>query len=467
MKWSIWKTGLMVSGLFLASAGFIDTTLLFNYQAQSKPSYIQKDNTPADNGINDAVATLGRVLFYDKALSLNNSISCASCHQQAFAFGDTAVLSTGFEGGKTGRHSMRLVNSRFSNEGKFFWDERAPSLEAQSTQPIQDHIEMGFSGSNGQPGMDSLVRKLMRLERYQKLSPWAFQGQALNEERMQKALAQFVRSIQSFDSKFDVGRAGATNDMQNFSNFTADENAGKSLFLMGPPMGGAGCQRCHAAPEFSIDPASRNNGVIGVAGQPGQTDLLNTRAPSLRDLFNPQGNLNGPLMHNGIFSTMEQVINHYNRVPAPPANTNLDQRLAGPGGNLQLTSTQQNQIVAFLKTLTGNDMYSNPKWSNPFDENGEIDIIGISLQLQQLQTKNAIQCLPNPFSEDFKVILPTTEKLQSVKLRTLGGQLVYEGTQSHVNDLSVKQLPAGLYLLEIKCEGKAKPEFKKIVKQAE
>jgi cytochrome c peroxidase len=465
MKKSFSKIALLFTGAILASAGFIDTNQLFNYQAQPKPAYIQKDNTPSDNSLEDAVATIGRVLFYDKAMSLNNSLSCASCHQQAFAFSDTAVLSTGFEGGKTGRHSMRLVNSRFSNEGKFFWDERAGSLELQSTQPIKDHVEMGFSGTNGQPNMDSLVRKLMQLERYQKLSPWAFQGQALNESRIQKALAQFVRSIQSFDSKFDVGRAQANNDMQNFANFTADENAGKSLFMMGPPMGGAGCQRCHAAPEFSIDPASRNNGVIGVAGAPGEIDLTNTRAPSLRDLFNPSGTLNGPLMHNGVFTSLEQVIAHYNRVPAPPANTNLDQRLAGPGGNLQLNPNQQAQLVAFLKTLTGSDLYVNPKWSNPFDENNNLDIRGITLQIQKAQTQNNISCFPNPFTSQFEIVLPSNEKVRAVSLRNLKGQLLFSGQDPLVNSPAVAKLPPGFYLLEVVLQTQHSPLYLKIVKE--
>jgi cytochrome c peroxidase len=123
----------------------IDLNNLANYAAQSKPAYITKDNT-GNNPIINAKATLGRVLFYDKKLSIDNTISCASCHKQAFAFSDNQLVSTGVAGGKTDRHSMRLVNERFGVETKFFWDERAASLESQTTQPIADHNEMGFSG---------------------------------------------------------------------------------------------------------------------------------------------------------------------------------------------------------------------------------------------------------------------------------------------------------------------------------
>ena len=138
----------------LGIRGTIDLNNLLNYAGQSKPAYIQKDNTPVANPITNAGATLGRVLFYDKNLSVNNTIACASCHQQRFAFGDTALQSLGLTGGLTGRHSMRLVNSRFAEESKFFWDERAASLEVQTSRPIQDHVEMGFSGANGDPDFD-------------------------------------------------------------------------------------------------------------------------------------------------------------------------------------------------------------------------------------------------------------------------------------------------------------------------
>src|SRR5690606_13559187 len=103
------------------------------------------DNTPADNPVTDWGATLGRVLFYDKNLSLNNTISCASCHHQQFGFTDTAILSIGFEGGHTQRHAMALTNARYYLNGRFFWDERAASLEQQVLMPVQDTVEMGMT----------------------------------------------------------------------------------------------------------------------------------------------------------------------------------------------------------------------------------------------------------------------------------------------------------------------------------
>lgn len=281
----------------------IDPNNLFNYANQTIPGYIRKDNT-GSNPISNAKATLGRVLFYDKNLSVNNSISCGSCHVQAFAFGDTALASNGVLGGLTGRHSMRLVNARFAVESKFFWNERAASLEAQTTQPVQDHAEMGFSGTDGRPAIDSLLRKLSSISYYKELFTFVYGDTIVTEPRMQECLAQFVRSIQSFDAKYDAGRSQVANDNQPFPNFTAQENNGKNLFLTPPVFdasgvrtgGGLGCNGCHNAPEFDIDPNTGNNGIIGVLNGTG-IDINNTRAPSLRDLTGIDGNPNTPMMH--------------------------------------------------------------------------------------------------------------------------------------------------------------------------
>lgn len=360
----------MLPGRVRAQSGVLDLTDLDNYADQPVPAYITRSNTPADNPVTDAGATLGRVLFYDKRLSRNNTVSCSSCHRQEHAFGDPATASVGVNG-TTGRHSMRLVNARFGAEPRFFWNERAASLEAQTTQPIQDHVEMGFSGTGGDPGFPDLVTKLSAIEEYRVLFAATFGDFLINEERIQRSLAQFVRSIQSFDSKYDIGRA-TTPDNQNFANFTAAENRGKQIFL-GPPPGGAGCAGCHRPPEFDIDPASLNNGVTNALG--GGVDLANTRSPSLRDLVKPNGQPNGGFMHTAAFATLGAVIAHYNVIPGD--NANLDPRLRRPGGvqNLNLTPQQQADIVAFLATLTGTAVYTDARWSNPFNAEGGIEFI--------------------------------------------------------------------------------------------
>ncbi len=351
-----------------------DFEVLPNYANQTVPNYINRDNT-GTNVITDNGAMLGRVLFYDKNLSSNNTIACASCHKQDLAFGDDDSQSIGVAG-VTGRHSMRLVNARFSDEARFFWDERANTLETQTTMPIQDHIEMGFSGENGDQNFQDLITKLEALEYYPELFNRAFGSEAITETRMQNALAQFVRSIQSFDSKYDEGRAQVANDGQAFPNFTAEENLGKQLFLAPPNFdnqgmrigGGIGCAGCHQAPEFSIDPNSLNNGIIGTADNSG-TDINVTRSPTLRDVVKADGTANGQFMHIGASSNLVTVMNHYNAINLNVGqNTNLDPRLR-PGGNpqqLNMTNAERSAIIAFIQTLAGTDIYTNEKWSDPF-----------------------------------------------------------------------------------------------------
>ena len=354
----------------------IDPTGLANYANQTRPAYIGgKDNT-AGNNITNAKATLGRVLFYDKNLSIDNSISCGSCHKQQFAFSDTAIASKGVAGGLTARHSMRLINSRYAIETKFFWDERAATLEIQTTKPIQDHAEMGFSGLSGRPGIANLLTRLQAIGYYNELFKFVYGDITVTETRMQECLAQFVRSIQSFDSKYDAGRSVVPNDGAPFPNFTAQENNGKQIFITPPVFdpagnrisGGAGCNACHNAPEFDIAPNTGNNGIIGKIPPGIGIDITVTRAPSLRDVANGTGVENGALMHTANVATLQNAVGHYNTINIAPGNTNLDPRLrpGGVGQKLNLTGAEQSALVAFLKTLSGTNVYTDVKWGSPF-----------------------------------------------------------------------------------------------------
>jgi cytochrome c peroxidase len=343
-----------------------------NYAAQPVPAYITRDLGAPES---DAVAQLGRVLFHDRSLSVDGTVSCASCHQQRVAFSDTALASTGVAGGVTARHSMRLVNARFGAEPRFFWDERAATLEAQTTRPIQDHAEMGFSGQLGRPGLPDLLARLQALDYLNELFTLAYGDATVTEARLQRALGAFVRSIQSFDTRYDAGRAAVAGDAQAFPNFTAQENLGKQLFLTPPLLdasgvriaGGLGCAGCHRPPEFAIDPASGNNGIIGTLAGNGR-DLTVTRAPTLRDLLDPAGQPNGPMMHTGVIATLRAAIGHYGSINANPNNTGLDLRLApgGVGQQLQLTATEVDAVAAFMRTLTGSAVYTDARWSDPF-----------------------------------------------------------------------------------------------------
>lgn len=337
---------------------------LANYSQPNLPAYYQNgpvagaDNTPLGNPVSDAGATLGRVLFYEKQLSANGTISCGSCHQAINGFSDPATLSLGFENGLTGRHSMSLANSRYYNNGAFFWDERASTLEAQVLMPIQDEVEMGLS-------LSDLVERLEGIEYYPALFTAAFGTDEINSDRVSRALAQFVRSMVSVNSKYDQGRAQVNNPTDNFPNFTAQENRGKTLFF-DPAIA---CAACHGTDAF-IAPGARNNGLDadnssdlgrgGVTGVTAQEGVF--KVGSLKNI-----EFTAPYMHDGRFSTLEEVIEHYNS--GVQDNPNLSPPLRLPGGGirrLNLNANDKAALVAFLKTLSDDVLINDEKFGDPF-----------------------------------------------------------------------------------------------------
>lgn len=343
----------------------IDPTDLPDYVNQAFPAYYNNaffarfDNTPSDNMITDEGATLGRVLFYDVNLSRNKSVSCSSCHSPGDAFSDSQMLSSGFEGGQTSVHSMRLANARFYEAGTFFWDKRANTLEEQTTQPIQNETEMGFDSLHG--GCESLLSRLDSTAYYPELFYLAFGDSTITEAKMQFALAQFIRSIVSVNSKFDEGYAQVYNPAApgqgvgaNFPNFTAEENMGKALFVGPPANGGAGCAGCHVPPAFTLDGAVLSNGLDA-----GETTVF--KSPSLKTIEEGQH-----FMHDGRFATLAEVVEHYNSgIVNGPA---LDVKLR-PGGQvlrLNLTQTEKDALVAFLLTLSDDVVILDERFSDPF-----------------------------------------------------------------------------------------------------
>jgi cytochrome c peroxidase len=321
-------------------------------------------------------ATLGRVLFYDTNLSSNRTISCASCHKQNAGFSDPSVLSSGFAGGFTRRHSMSLLNTRYYQRGFFFWDERAATLEAQTLMPFQDPVEMGMT-------LTTLAQRVSEQSYYAALFTKAFGDNAVTTDRISKALAQFIRSIVSYQSKYDIGRAQVTEPGRLFPNFTTAENAGKQFFFQPVPAGG-GCFGCHTTESFN----SANGG-------PQNTDLGAFEAfpqnPGFRGRFKTSTlrniELTAPYMHDGRFQTLEQVVEHYNS--GVQAHQTLSNPLKDAGGNpirLNMTATQKSNLVAFLKTLTDNSVATEAKWSNPFP-NGAIPIELLTFSAQPTEEK--------------------------------------------------------------------------------
>ncbi len=318
-----------------------------------------QDNTPANNPVTNAAATLGRTLFYDKRLSLNQTISCSSCHQRAHGFADSRKFSVGFQGGLTGRNSMGLSNARWYQRRAFFWDERAATLEDQVLQPIQNTTEMGMT-------LTGLVTRLSAEPYYATLFTAAFGTATVTSDRISRALAQFVRSIISTQSKYDIGAA------TGFANFTAEENQGRQIFLT-PNQGN--CAACHGTDNFVPGPNINNNGLEfpyvdlgrgGITGLPQDNGLF--KVPSLRNI-----GLTAPYMHDGRFATLEDVVEFYNSGVVD--NPNLSPPLRNPPGTpnpgqprrLNLTAAQKAALVAFLKTLTDTSVTTDEKFADPFN----------------------------------------------------------------------------------------------------
>ena len=211
---------------------------------------------------------------------------------------------------------------------------------------------------------------------------------------------------------------------------------------------------------------SLNNGVITVAGDPGSIDLTNTRSPSLRDIVNPDTSLNGPLMHDGSLATLLEVINHYNAIPDDPANTNIDNRLNPPGPGAQmlnLTNDQKDALEAFLRTLTGTDVYTNDIWSDPFDAGGNLTLTGSILSTPEEAFGKAITVYPNPVVNDLKIRL--TSGVYNVSIYSIKGQLAYSKKIAGDDDLNLESLAKGIYILKVFDQSDNRTYQQKFIKQ--
>ena len=331
----------------------------YNYSAVDLPKHFQApfakqlDNTPATNPITDNGATLGRVLFYDTRLSANNTVSCGSCHVQKHAFVDPNRFSKGFGGLMTDRHAMNLVDLRYYPGGRFFWDERAGPLEEMVLLPIQNGVEMGQD-------LTRLVAALEADSRYRELFRRAFGDVEITPARVGRALAQFVRSLVSYQSRYDVGRAAVNGAHDDFPNFTNQENRGKELFFRN-------CGNCHLpiqdAHFFMIIPTNNGLDEDAVTADGGIGDItMNPRdvgrfkSPSLRNV-----EVTAPYMHDGRLATLDAVLDHYSHEFKP--HPNLDFRMRP----LNFTPNERSALIAFLKTLTDTQFLADPKFSDPFN----------------------------------------------------------------------------------------------------
>jgi cytochrome c peroxidase len=287
---------------------------------------------PSDNPPTDEKAALGKLLFFDKILSNDRTVSCATCHDPERAFADTKALAVGISGRIGKRHSPALINRAFGRA--HFWDGRAISLEAQVVQPITDRNEMDL------PLADAVAR-LAGDREYREAFQSVF-GQPVSADDLGRALATYLRTIRSTDSPYDRFMAGAADAM------TAEQQQGMQIFRAK-----ARCIFCHSEPLFT-DEQFQNTGVAWqadtttyqddgrfmVSNQ--QRDRGKFKTPTLREIART-----APYMHDGSLATLEDVVDFYDKGGRP--NQNLFPLLRPIG----LTPQEKQQLIKFLEALSG------------------------------------------------------------------------------------------------------------------
>ena len=317
------------------------------------------------------MATLGRVLFYDKKLSTDETVSCASCHKQNFGFADDVNFSLGIEGRKTNRNSLALgavfnfqeIYSSTNSQIPFFWDHSASSSREVSTQSFTNENKMGME-------MQQVVDAVKSLEYYPMLFEMAYGDRNINEDRILNSISTFVNSIGSFNSKYDkaIDESGFLL-LKNFSNspsgdlamLSIEENRGKELYFNN-------CASCHGSVNIRPEKIQANNGLDIVYEDNGVGDFTNNsidmgkfKVPTLRNIM-----VTAPYMHDGRFATIEKVLDHYSS--GIQMHPNLDGELKSGNAPLQMnfTTEQRADLIAFLNTFTDTEFLTAEKYSDPF-----------------------------------------------------------------------------------------------------
>lgn len=309
------------------------------------------DTTPSHNPTTNAGAALGRVLFYDKRLSITNTVSCGSCHHQSRGFAAPERFSSGALGPQQTRNAMSLGNVRYNETNSFFWDNRVFTLETLARQPIENPMELGQS-------MDMLAAKLTATPFYPPLFEAAFGTPEITPKRIARALTQFLRSLLSYRSRFDEALLhrdpGEVPDPAEV--FDAQELRGLQVAT------DSNCFACHDEVILIVN-FTRNNGLDQEFTDPG-SDNGRFRPPSLRNV-----RASAPYMHDGRFATLRDVINHYDH--GVQDSPRLDDVLRidgnnGPPRRLNLSEEDKDALEALLDTLTDEAFLTDPRFSDPF-----------------------------------------------------------------------------------------------------
>ncbi|GIV33209.1 MAG: cytochrome-c peroxidase [Chitinophagales bacterium] len=330
------------------------------------PDYLPPLESPPDNPLTEEGIRLGRKLFYEPLLSADTTLSCAGCHNQTYAFSDQGKrYSTGIDGIAGTRNAMALFNLAYASS--FFWDGRAATLEEQVIEPVPNPIEMHQEWPEA-------IKKLQNHPEYPCLFYAAFGDSIINRDNAAKAMAQFLRTLISGNSRYDKYLRGELFGTGN--EFTESEERGLQIFMneFGNPEGGGDCFHCHGGILFqNVDPSLqfRNNGLQeaatlndfadkgrgAVTGNP--QDNGKFKVPSLRNIA-----LTAPYMHDGRFATLEEVIDFYSE--GLKRSPNVDPLMKGAqAGGVHLTPQQKQDLLNFLYTLTDEAFVTNPEYASP------------------------------------------------------------------------------------------------------
>jgi cytochrome c peroxidase len=307
-------------------------------------------------------ATLGRVLFYERRLSLNSSVACASCHQQDAAFSDKVAFSRGFENKLTRRNSMPIQNLGFStggvifnpfqSNGAFFWDARETNLKDLISRPITNHVEMGIDD------VSELPTRLVGLPYYQDLFKKAYGSEEITVDKIADAMTIFLVAIRAENTRFDQVNQG-------LGSYNALELEGQRLFNTKYD-----CASCHQLfPQAYSSAQFMNIGLEFPNVDKGMGAVTNNaqlngmfKIPNLRNVA-----LTAPYMHDGRFATLDDVLEHYSH--GIQDDPNLDERLRATTGQplrMNISDNEKTAIIAFLNTLTDYSMITDEKYSDPF-----------------------------------------------------------------------------------------------------
>ncbi|HXB68616.1 MAG TPA: cytochrome c peroxidase [Candidatus Acidoferrales bacterium] len=285
---------------------------------------------PKDNQYSAAKVELGRYLYFDRRLSVDDSVSCSSCHQPEHGFTDGAPVSTGIKAQKGGRSAPTVINRAYSLAQ--FWDGRAASLEEQAKGPMANPIEMGNSHA-------ALAQKLSSIAGYRALFAKAFGSEEVTIDKTAKAIACFERTVLSGNAPYDRYKRGDKRAM------TPEQVRGMSVFI-----DKAKCDACHEGANFTLN-AYANLGVGADAPEPDVGRYAVTKdprdwgvfkTPTLREIEHT-----APYMHDGSLQTLEDVVAFYDK--GGIKNKNLDEKIKP----LHLTDQNKKDLVAFLRALSG------------------------------------------------------------------------------------------------------------------